>query len=220
MESVLKTLDALPHDLGKRIEMKDWNALVRVVPGSTKKQRALLFFPRQVESHEQSALQRRPEFLSNFDKKEYVAILEHLQTVEVLQFSDVRWLLQMTPAETMTMARVLEHVVDWFDEASSASRRQNGKTNAQIRDGLQSVLLKFHRTRELNASCLELEIERHSQDIESSVMGSVRENMNYFGACVVEKHFSDDQKTTERVIVFGLLSLHGVRSYPWWKIFS
>lgn len=197
MESVLNTLDALPHNLGRRIEIEDWNALMREIPGLNKKEQTSFFFPRQVVGHEQSTLQRRPQFLPSFDNKEYMAILNHLQTHELLQFSDVQWLLQITSEEAETMARVLEHVVDWFDETSSSTRQQQGNMNAQIRDGLRPVLERFYECEGLSASRFKDEIERHSQEIESSVMGSVRQNMNFFqslyGQETLRRRLEDDR---------------------------
>lgn len=194
---MLNTLDALPHNLGMRIEIEDWNALMREMPGLNKKEQASFFYPRQVVGHEQSTLQRRPQFLPSFDDEEYMAILKHLHTDELLQFSDVQWLLQTTSEEATTMARVLEHVVDWFDETSSSTRQQQGNMNAQIRDGLRPVLETFYECEELSASRFKYEIERHSQEIESSVMGSVRANMNFFqssyGQETLRRRLEDDR---------------------------
>ncbi len=180
MESVLNTLDALPHNLGMRIGMGDWNALAGEMPGLTIVEQASFFFPRQVIGHGPGVLQRRAGFLSQFDDEEYTGFLKHLQTHGLPQFPDVQWLLRTNLAEAVTMARVLEHVVDWFDGPSSATKQQKGMGNAQIRDGLHRVLQRFHETRELGVSQLEDEIQRHCQEIESSVMGSVRDNMSFF----------------------------------------
>ncbi|OAA63231.1 hypothetical protein LEL_10696 [Akanthomyces lecanii RCEF 1005] len=196
MESVLNTLDALPHSLGMRIRMEDWNALAREMPALTIEEQASFFFPRQVIGHGPGVLQRRAGFLSQFDDEEYTGFLEHVQTHALLQFPDLQWLLRTTPAEAVTMARVLEHVVDWFDNPSSATKQQKRVGNAQIRDGLHRVLQRIHDPRELSISQLEDEIQRHSQEIESSVMSSVRDNMSFFqsqyGQETLQKRPEDD----------------------------